>query len=64
VPGGLFGAITLGIPPAVLLALTAVRNDAEPIGPLNALQFGGILIALGIGVYFALRPLRSRYPGV
>jgi amino acid transporter len=64
VPGGLVGAIALGIPPAALLALTAVRNDAEPIGPLSSLEFGGILIALGMGVYFALRPLRSRYPGV
>ncbi len=52
VPGGLAGAIAVGIPPAALMVLTAVRNDAEPVGPINALQFGGILMALGVVAYF------------
>jgi hypothetical protein len=48
----LAGAIGLGIPPLALLVLTVIRNDAEPVGPINALEFGAILIALGIVCYF------------
>jgi len=52
VPGGLPGAVALGIPPVFLLILTAVRNDIEPVGPINALEFGAILIGLGVLAYF------------
>ncbi|MGO9970428.1 MAG: APC family permease [Bryobacteraceae bacterium] len=56
VPGGLAGAIGIGVPPLALLILTGVRNQAEAIGPFNALQLGGILIGLGVVAYF----LRAR----
>jgi amino acid transporter len=52
VPGGVAGAATLGVPPLVLLILTVVRNQAEPIGPINALELGGLLILAGFGTYF------------
>jgi amino acid transporter len=52
VPGGLAVAISLGVLPLVLLVLAAVRNYAEPVGPMNALEFGGLLIALGVVAYF------------
>jgi amino acid transporter len=52
VPGGLAGAIGLGIFPLILLIAAVVRNKAEAIGPLNALQLGAILIALGVLAYF------------
>jgi amino acid transporter len=52
VPGGMAGAIAVGIPPAALMLLTAVRNHAEPVGPISALEFGGILMALGVVAYF------------
>jgi amino acid transporter len=52
VPGGLGVAILLGVPPLILLVLAAIRNYAEPVGPMNALEFGGILIALGVVAYF------------
>jgi amino acid transporter len=55
VPGGLPGAIILGIMPLALLVLTVVRNDAEPVGPISALEFGLILVTIGIGAYFASR---------
>lgn len=51
VPGGLAGAIAVGIPPLALLALAVVRNDAEPVGPLSALQLGLLLIAAGVATY-------------
>jgi amino acid transporter len=52
VPGGLAGAIGIGIPPLALLVITAIRSDVEPIGPFNALQLGGLLIVLGVVAYF------------
>jgi amino acid transporter len=48
VPGGLAGAIGLGIFPLALLVVTVVRNYAEPVGPINALEFGGLLMLLGL----------------
>jgi amino acid transporter len=62
VPGGLLGAAAIGVPPLALLVLAVVRNQAEPVGPFNALQFGGLPIALGIAVYFVVRR-RSRATG-
>lgn len=55
VPGGLGGAIAIGVPPLVLLILTALRNEIEPVGPMNALELGALLIAAGIAVYFLSR---------
>jgi amino acid transporter len=52
IPGGNVVAVCLGIPPLALLILTALRNQIEPIGPINALELGGILIAAGAGLYF------------
>ena len=52
VPGGLGGAVALGIPPLGLLILTALRNQIEPIGPINALQFGALLILAGVAAFF------------
>ena len=59
VPGGLAGAILIGLPPAGLMVLTAVRNHAEPVGPINALELGAILIALGVVAYFVGEHLRK-----
>jgi amino acid transporter len=56
VPGGVAGTVALGIAPLALLVLTVVRNQAEPIGPINALELGGLLILAGMGTYF----LRTR----
>jgi len=55
VPGGLFGALAIGVPPLALLVLTAVRSHIEPVGPIDALQLGALLIALGAAVYFVAR---------
>jgi len=59
VPGGLFGALAIGAPPLALLVLTAVRSHVEPVGPIDALELGALLIALGAAVYFAARGRRS-----
>ena len=60
VPGGMFGAIAIGIPPLVLLILTAVRNKIEPVGPINALELGGLLVAAGVLVYYLSPRVRKR----
>src|SRR5262249_41018439 len=60
VPGGLAGAIGIGIAPAILLVLAVVRNKAEAVGPINALGLGGILIALGVLSYFLSARFRRK----
>jgi len=60
IPGGLAGAIGIGVGPLVLLILAVVRNKAEPVGPINALQLGVILIALGVVSYFLSTRFRSK----
>ena len=63
VPGGLTGAVAVGVLPVALLVLTVVRNQAEPVGPLNALQLGGILIGIGVVCYFfSARFRRKSHP--
>jgi amino acid transporter len=52
VPGGLVGAVAIGIPPAVLLVVAVIRNQAEPVGPINALVLGLILIFVGAPLYW------------
>jgi amino acid transporter len=59
VPGGLIGAIAVGIPPFTLLALMAMRTDAERVGSFSALQLGGVLISLGV-VWFLISDMRRR----
>ncbi len=60
VPGGLAGAVAVGIFPLALLMLTVVRNQAEPVGPINALEFGGLLIALGFAAWIGGNRARRR----
>jgi amino acid transporter len=51
VPGGLFGAIAVGIPPAALLAFSVVRSESEHVLGMSSFALGAILIAAGIVVY-------------
>lgn len=60
VPGGMAGAVALGIPPLVLLVLAVVRNQVEPVGPINALELGALLVAAGVLVYWLSAPGRRR----
>jgi amino acid transporter len=60
VPGGLPGAIAIGLPPAALLILAVIRNEAEPVGPINALQLGCLIILAGVGCYFVSERFGTR----
>jgi amino acid transporter len=59
VPGGLFGAIAIGIPPMLLLGFSIIRSEHEQIWNMSSFAFGMILIAAGVvayGVNHALKP--------
>jgi amino acid transporter len=60
VPGGMAGAIGVGLLPLALLVLTAVRNEVEPIGPINALELGAILVVAGAPAYWWANWKRKR----
>jgi amino acid transporter len=52
IPGGMAGAIAAGLFPLGLMALAAVRNADERIGPVSALQLGALLVGLGVVAYW------------
>ncbi|MGA7079682.1 MAG: APC family permease [Terriglobales bacterium] len=59
VPGGLFGAIAVGIPPVLLLGFAIVRSEHEVVLGMSSLWFGLILIGAGVIAYLvnhALKP--------
>ncbi|MBZ5702938.1 MAG: APC family permease [Acidobacteriia bacterium] len=51
VPGGLAGAVVLGVIPMLLLSLSVVRSQREEILGMNGLVFGVLIIAAGFVIY-------------
>ncbi|MBZ5537000.1 MAG: APC family permease [Acidobacteriia bacterium] len=62
VPGGLFGAVAVGIFPLLLIVATVIRNYGEKLGPINTLSFGAVLITLGPLLYLGSRVTRKAHP--
>ena len=58
VPGGLVGAISCGIFPLLLMSLAMVKSESETILGINGLVFGLIIMAGGVVLYAATKPLR------
>ncbi|HEY0701955.1 MAG TPA: APC family permease [Candidatus Acidoferrales bacterium] len=59
VPGGMAGAILVGVCPALLLVFSIVHGESEQILGMNGLTFGSILIAGGVVAYvvkYIIRP--------
>jgi amino acid transporter len=59
VPGGMFGAIAVGITPMLLLGFSVVRSETEQVLGMSSFAFGMLLIAAGVVAYFlnhALKP--------
>jgi amino acid transporter len=52
VPGGMFGAVAVGVPPMLLLGFSVVRGESAHVLGMSALAFGLLLIAAGVVVYF------------
>ena len=51
VPGGLFGAIAVGIPPVLLLGFAIIRSEHEVVLGMSSFLFGMILIGAGVVAY-------------
>ena len=59
VPGGMLGAIAVGIAPMALLAFSVIRSETEQVLGMSSFAFGMLLIAAGIVAYavnHALKP--------
>ena len=56
VPGGLFGAIAVGIAPVMLLGFDLVRSESEQVAGLSSFWLGAAVVGAGV-VAFALNYL-------
>jgi amino acid transporter len=59
VPGGMFGAVAVGIAPVLLLGFSVVRSEHEQVFGMSSFAFGIVLIAAGVIAYAlntALKP--------
>jgi amino acid transporter len=62
VPGGMAGAVAIGVPPLALMIAAFARNRTEQIGSTNELTIGIGVIAVGVALYF-LSSVISRKKG-
>jgi amino acid transporter len=58
VPGGMAGAVLIGVFPLLLLGFSIVHGEGEQILGISGLAFGLLLIAAGFVVYWATAGLR------
>ena len=59
VPGGMFGAIAIGITPMFMLGFSIVRSEHESVFGMSSFMFGMLLIGAGLVAYalnHALKP--------
>jgi len=59
VPGGMFGAVMVGVAPLLLLSFSVVRSQNEQVFGMSSFAFGLILMAAGVVAYLlnhALKP--------
>ncbi len=60
VPGGMFGAIAVGITPMLLLAFSVVRSETEQVLGMTSLDLGMVLMASGVMAYFLKHRFRPQ----
>jgi amino acid transporter len=60
VPGGLAGAILVGVFPLLLLGLAVAHGGSETVLGMNGLVFGLAIILVGFVVYLATARLRRK----
>ena len=58
VPGGLTGAVLIGVFPLLLLLLAVVESNHETVLGMNGLLFGALIMLAGFVAYFASDKLR------
>jgi amino acid transporter len=59
VPGGMLGAVAVGIAPMLLLGFSVIRSQSEQVLGMSSFAFGMILIGAGVVAYalnHALKP--------
>jgi amino acid transporter len=59
VPGGMVGAVMLGVCPALLLGFSIFHGEDEQILGMSALAFGALLVAGGVALYGLRSLLKS-----
>ncbi|HEX4077174.1 MAG TPA: APC family permease [Candidatus Acidoferrales bacterium] len=57
IPGGIVGAIAVGVPPLALMTAAVIRNGRELAGSTNQLVIGIAVVAAGAALYFLSRLL-------
>ena len=60
VPGGLVGAISVGVFPLLVLGLAVLHGGTETVLGMNGLVFGTVIIFAGFAVYVGTARLRRR----
>src|SRR5229473_2059723 len=60
VPGGMAGAVAIGVPPLALMIAALARNRTELVGSTNELVIGIGVIAAGVGLYFFSRLIGNK----
>ncbi len=58
VPGGMFGAIAVGVAPVLLLGFDLVRSQTEQVWGMSSLALGAIVIAAGVLAYVLKQTLK------
>jgi amino acid transporter len=59
VPGGILGAVAVGIAPVLLLGFALVRSQSERVAGMSSFAFGALVVAAGVVAYalnYALKP--------
>jgi amino acid transporter len=62
VPGGLFGAIAIGVVPMLLLGFDMVQSESERVWGMSSFAFGAIVIGVGVvgyAVSYAINPSKQ-----
>jgi hypothetical protein len=60
IPGGLAGAVAIGVPPMGLMIAAVTRNRTELVGTTNELAVGIGIVAAGVGLYFLSEAFRRK----
>jgi amino acid transporter len=58
VPGGMAGAVVVGVCPLLLLGFSVIHGESEKVLGMSGLAFGALLIAAGFVVYWVTSALR------
>jgi len=58
VPGGMFGAVAVGVAPVLLLSFDFVRSQSEQVGGISSFALGAIVIGAGVLAYVLKQALK------